>query len=590
MKTRKLSRSIASIVAAFTLTMQCCALMPITSVYAADRDEAIAYNKQVDEYNARVDADYDKAAEEVSKANSEGMAAQAESQRAHDEAVAKNEAAVQDAEKRNSEIDAENAAQREEVEAHNAAEDARSEASVQAKADAEAANAELAARYEADIEAADAEYEEAVRKYNEDLVQYEADLKQYESDKAMEERIKAIGYESVTQYNQLIETNYNNPARNSVEKNQSAGTFDITETYTIEKAVEASGNIVKAIITHVFEGYDEFTVTVEMDANDAITLKSAAAVKESTLPGYATLYLTSDDEHTMGYWCSAGSMFQYSVKDSSDYEWGWENGDTHKITLRSGTKYAGDDSTIYMTYNYFWIQQKIYKTYNEPTAPAAPEAPVRRAVTAPEYVEVPEIYTPSYRTYTPADHIASELVSIPEVIAWTMIEEPVRAAYMEYMKVPAAGGGNTAVTSGAAASASITDSQIPMADAAEVSVIEDSHTPLAANGSWALINLISAILTVILGAVTIITRKRNDEDDSEEDEKDSSRRRRLIAGLLAAISAAAFILTEDMSLMMTLTDGWTILMIIILAAQTVGTIISSRSSNNDTDINESYAF
>ena len=110
--------------------------------------------------------------------------------------------------------------------------------------------------------------------------------------------------------------------------------------------------------------------------------------------------------------------------------------------------------------------------------------------------------------------------------------------------------------------------------------IEDDETPLAAP-TWALINLIASILTVVTAAGMIITyfKKKEDDEEANEDgtvrqltdeekqaeEEENERKKSKFLGLIPGIgSVITFLLTEDMRNQMVLTDKWTILMLAIL--------------------------
>ena len=128
--------------------------------------------------------------------------------------------------------------------------------------------------------------------------------------------------------------------------------------------------------------------------------------------------------------------------------------------------------------------------------------------------------------------------------------------------------------------------------------IDDNDTPLA-EGTWAVINLIAAILTT-LGAIVALFRKKEEEDEDEEDQnkdkaededEDDNRGKKMlaakIAGAVAGIaSPIIFILTEDMSLPMALIDKWTLLMAVVLVAQIVAAIFNKKASELDDDEEE----
>ena len=128
--------------------------------------------------------------------------------------------------------------------------------------------------------------------------------------------------------------------------------------------------------------------------------------------------------------------------------------------------------------------------------------------------------------------------------------------------------------------------------------IDDNDTPLA-EGTWAVINLIAAILTT-LGAIVALFRKKEEEDEDEEDQnkdkaededEDDNRGKKMlaakIAGAVAGIaSPIIFILTEDMSLPMALIDKWTLLMAVVLATQIAAAIFNKKASELDDEEEE----
>lgn len=144
--------------------------------------------------------------------------------------------------------------------------------------------------------------------------------------------------------------------------------------------------------------------------------------------------------------------------------------------------------------------------------------------------------------------------------------------------------GKAAVTNAAAATTEIADEQTPMA--AVPATITDSQSPRAANGSWALLNLIMTIITGIISAVLLVGIFGKNEEENEEGEEVEINRKRLarLMSLIPAIGAAIiFILTEDMSNPMVLVDGWTILMAVILLIQAVVAMIAKKSKDENED-------
>ena len=152
------------------------------------------------------------------------------------------------------------------------------------------------------------------------------------------------------------------------------------------------------------------------------------------------------------------------------------------------------------------------------------------------------------------------------------------------------GGGGPAVTPAGpvtpAAPEVIPDEPVPEAE--PEAIIPDEPTPTA-EGTWAVINLISAIVTA-LGAVVALFRKKEDEDedDNKEEDEDDNRGKKMlaakIAGALAGVAAPiTFFLTEDMSLPMALVDKWTVLMVVMLAVQVVAAVFNKKASELDDD-------
>ena len=105
----------------------------------------------------------------------------------------------------------------------------------------------------------------------------------------------------------------------------------------------------------------------------------------------------------------------------------------------------------------------------------------------------------------------------------------------------------------------------------EVITVNDNKTPLAGiENSWALINLIAAMTTVILGIV-IIFLKKNMESNQEEGLTYQKRYiwMKLLGIAIAIISVVIFILTEDIALPMVMLDKYTVVMVVIAIIQFV---------------------
>ena len=148
----------------------------------------------------------------------------------------------------------------------------------------------------------------------------------------------------------------------------------------------------------------------------------------------------------------------------------------------------------------------------------------------------------------------------------------------------------------------VEDEETPLSDG-DVEDVEDNATPKGNSGIWALINLIAAIVTVILGLILLLSKRhRNDEEEDEEErqariergeEKEQEQKRGWICKVLGVIVAIAsvvfFILTEDMSLPMALTDKWTIWMIVIAIVELVLVLVGRHWKDVDDEDQEQQA-
>ena len=116
--------------------------------------------------------------------------------------------------------------------------------------------------------------------------------------------------------------------------------------------------------------------------------------------------------------------------------------------------------------------------------------------------------------------------------------------------------------------------------------------------SWALINLLCTIFSLISGLVLLIfARKKKEEYYAEEyyeteyadaDEYlEEKKKRRLFTKILAAvdgiIALIVFILTEDMSLPMALIDKWTIFMVVFALISGVTLVMGYKNAKEEAE-------
>lgn len=136
----------------------------------------------------------------------------------------------------------------------------------------------------------------------------------------------------------------------------------------------------------------------------------------------------------------------------------------------------------------------------------------------------------------------------------------------------------------------VEDNATPLAE----DVVEDNTTPLAkAEGTWALVNLICAIVTVLFGFILLISKKKKEEDEDDEYEEEPNEKKRgtftrVLSVITAIISVIAFILTEDMTLKMIMVDKWTIMMLVITVIQIVIFAFGRKWKDNDDKDQQAY--
>ncbi len=118
--------------------------------------------------------------------------------------------------------------------------------------------------------------------------------------------------------------------------------------------------------------------------------------------------------------------------------------------------------------------------------------------------------------------------------------------------------------------------------------IEEEVTPEFGGSSWALINLITALITTVISIYLVMMyfKSKKEEDskmyDSNGNQINEATHRnklgiRVLSVLIAVIAIFTFILTENMTQPMVLVDEWTILMVVYLLVQIVVAYFSKKS-------------
>ena len=485
--------------------------------------QVIDYNQQVDKYNKDVDVEYENEVSLVNEQNAEINAHNEAEEQRFNEQTAYNEQAIKDAEEQNSLIDEQNKAKEQEVNAIN--------------------------------EERTKEYEEA--------------LEQYNKDKIMEDKILALGYKSVEDYNNHINNAYNNPANLSVEKNASADSISVKNTYVIEEAITKSGKIIKVSLEHLFVDNNVlYSEEFEIDANDTITFLSIGALAETTSPGYSSFYYNMDN-YKMGYWFES---YSYSATAAKIMEYGWNCGDTHTISFKNGKLHSSDPEDIIMHYEYMWNPLRTYKTYNTPVEPT---------------LELEE--------FVPIEYVTPELIEVLPKDIWDKLPSPTKKQYLTYIAlIPrlAEPTSTTIVESGLPTPTvtptnpttgpiiltdlSLIDTSNAGKDGVEIKTME---LPLSnVSGNWALINLITVLINFVLAIILFITWLHNHHKEDNDGTIEVKHRTplRVLSLFITLGSIILFMLTENVRLPMVYVDTWTLPMIIIMLVQIIVMIISKH--------------
>lgn len=185
------------------------------------------------------------------------------------------------------------------------------------------------------------------------------------------------------------------------------------------------------------------------------------------------------------------------------------------------------------------------------TVPSAPVTPV-----------VPTVVTPTKPVVDPVEEEVIQDEELPPVVPAVedVIEDeqmplaaPVVEDVIEDEEMPLA--------APIAEEAIAEPAPLPAAD--EWEELPSVEVPLASFASWALLNLIACILSVLFAIAALIRRR---EEGSEESALSGDK---LFTVVAAALSVVLFVLTENMHLAMRLVDRWTLPMLLILAASAV---------------------
>ncbi len=509
-----------------------------------------------------------------------------------------------------------------------------------------------------------AEANELIEEYNSQVDEYnEAKQLEFEQEVAAAEEHNAAEDAKVAENEKLIQAYENaqakieahensGPATKTTDVNELPDSYEVTledpneaKTIIYTEAEEKSGEKVKVMNIHFFfdedctyDGYMPYDLedllnnedirshtvlaeweTIEIDKNDTIqTISEADTMKSGNSSFYKYL-----DGYVNGFWYPSLSMFS-STAVNSNYE--WFKGSSQIASYDQGTTDRRAPVDMFSMYTYNFYRRGPEAAYTEKYEADYMEVPTEAAklekmelLSEPEKEEIVPVI--DEKEPAPVEEEIIEVV-IPETVtpqAEPEVEEAVEIAEEE---TPAAAPVETVTVATIIAEAAAPAAAPEVKEEIEVEAalpqieetieINDETAPLAGSDEiaveinhWALVNLLSVIVTALTALGMIVTFFRNNKEEenedelnkaqiveteaNEEEEDEESRRRSKFLGLIPAIvSIIFFILTEDMRNPMTLIDRYTLLMIIIAITNIVLAIITRNKKEKDNEYEQQF--
>ena len=142
----------------------------------------------------------------------------------------------------------------------------------------------------------------------------------------------------------------------------------------------------------------------------------------------------------------------------------------------------------------------------------------------------------------------------------------------------------------ATASAEPEKSAEPTASASAETIVDPDETPeVVTKGHWALINLVAAIVSVLLGIVLVLSKNKKDKDEDEEEQNEDEnaeeakrhKRWKVVSVIDAVLAVVVFIFTENMRLPMVLVDKWTMLMVLFALVSVISLVFGRKYHEED---------
>ncbi len=452
------------------------------------------------------------------------------------------------------------------------------------------------------------------QEYQEALEKYDADMVQYENDKQIEEQIIAKGYssveeynEKVNKYNQQVET-YNNYYEDIINKciqnineakdkgitttstNPADAPIDIQEadltenlqTILINRSGNPTGDPYRIMVQHTYSDGDFYLVKWEIAEaydDDIITLIPEKAILTPN-DGLISTYLYTDENHMKGYWIPTIYFGNNALYDNDISVIGDNyQGPIYQFCYADGINHTNDDRDICLYYNYYFIDYSWFvpyetrQTYNVPKLPEQPILIYEEG----NFIE----YLPNFinAIFPIKGKYLTKLKYIPLLPEQTPAAPVMRISTTTAAPVLAT---TKTITPSKTPTTTVVKNQIPLS------------LPKKEVGSWALLNLIATICSIILAILSFIlfffNRKKTKEDKENEEYIIKKKRflRRIVEIVISLAMIIIFILTEDTSLPMVWTDKYTILMLLLLLIHIVVIIIFRRKEKEDKEDKGEY--
>lgn len=371
------------------------------------------------------------------------------------------------------------------------------------------------------------------------------------------------------------------------------------------------------------------------DLNDRVTVSGEGELykndtirhdgKNYRIQAYDARHVRNVEDHTQGAW-TPGSMVEYNC-NTSEYGWGY---DFDTMEGKGGETYTFEFNEVERNQSYLYNGKVMTETVKERTIDGTEPKNILSIFT---YIfqkiwTEPVEYTPDYQDYTPdykEEPQAPEKVEeyAPNYVEYTPEylndpEEPVKKEYLEKVELmdllekpapeptpeptpepvpvnPEPIPSEPEPTPQPSTPTPVEPEPTPVPLIEEVATVEpvveeiiEGVAPAAEPivKSWALLNLISTILSVIIALLMLITFLKKEKHYDEDGEEEYKRLYAKLSGLLPAIlSVILFIMTEDMRNPMVFIDKWTLPMLIILLISIVLSYITKRKDEDKDDEN-----